>query len=84
MVVLFFMLGACVVGAIGTNVITGGGSGSLSGLALFFAPGGRPRPRLVAGNASSGSIALSEPGLSSTSTGGSRASAGVSTMSATY
>ena len=80
----FFFLVACVVGSIGTNVITGGGSGSLSGLALFFAPGGRPLPRLAAGKASSGSIALPEPGLSSTSAGGSRASPDVSTMSAIY
>ena len=80
----FFVLGACVVGEIDTNVITGGGSGSLSGLALFFAPGGLQRPRLVAGKASSGSIALPEPGLSSTSAGGSRASPDVSTMSAIY
>ena len=63
----------------GVSVITGGGSGSLSVRALFFAPGGRPLPRLV-GKASSGR-ASEALGLSGSTAS---ASTGISAISAIY
>ena len=63
----------------GGSVIAGGGSGSVSTRALFFAPGGRPLPRL-AGTASSGR-ALEALGLSGSTAS---ASTGISAISAIY